>query len=98
MFTCLPCRKLIEAIHTFLARYRSGGTPLQPLGRVPEHLRDDVEGPGPTAALEASRLFVLLNHCSTVGFGRQHILARPVGPSAATTSTSASEMAEEPVK
>ncbi|KAK1606298.1 hypothetical protein QYE76_029971 [Lolium multiflorum] len=77
--------------------YRSGGTPLQPLGRVPEHLRDDVEGPGPPAALEASRLFVLLNHCSPVGFGRQHILARPVGQSSATT-TSTSEMAEEPVK
>ncbi|KAK1648716.1 hypothetical protein QYE76_066521 [Lolium multiflorum] len=65
-------------------------------GRVPEHLRDDVEGPGPPAALEASRLFVLLNHCSPVGFGR-HILARPVGQSSATT-TSTSEMAEESVK
>src|SRR5215203_1077745 len=97
MFTCLPCRKLIEATNTFLTRYRSGGTPLQPLGRVSEHLRDDVEGPGPPAALEASRLFMLLNHCSPVGFGRQHILARPVGPSSATT-TSTSEMAEEPVK
>ncbi|KAK1617809.1 hypothetical protein QYE76_023326 [Lolium multiflorum] len=81
--------------------YRLGGTPLQPPGRVPEHLRDDVEGPGPAAALEASRLFVLLNHCSPVSFGRQHILARPVGHRTifpATTSTSASQMAEEPVK
>jgi len=66
---------------------------------VPEHLRDDVEGPGPAAALEASRLFVLLNHCSPVGFGRQHILARPVGPSSTTTtSTPASEMADEQIK
>ncbi|KAK1628455.1 hypothetical protein QYE76_002770 [Lolium multiflorum] len=61
-----------------------------------EHLRDNVEGPGPPV-LEASRLFVLLNHCSPVGFGRQHILARPVEPSSATTM-STSEMAEEPVK
>jgi hypothetical protein len=30
------------------------------------------------AVLGVSRLFVLLNHYSPVGFGRQHILARPV--------------------
>ncbi|KAK1649060.1 hypothetical protein QYE76_066865 [Lolium multiflorum] len=92
-------RELIEAIHTFLARYRSGGTPCA-AGRVPEHLRDDVEGPGP-AALEASRLFVLLNH------SHRWVLAgntfgTPGGTSgqssAATMSSSASQIVGEPVK
>ncbi|KAK1604266.1 hypothetical protein QYE76_027939 [Lolium multiflorum] len=70
---------------------------LQPLD-VCEHLRDDARDKGP-CSLGSPRLFVLLNHCSLVGFGRQHILARPVGRSSATTtSTSASEMAEEPIK
>ncbi|KAK1629252.1 hypothetical protein QYE76_003567 [Lolium multiflorum] len=66
---------------------------------VCRNLRDDVEGPGPTQLLTASRLIVLLNHCSPVGFGRQHILARPVGHSSTTTtSTPASEMADEQIK
>ncbi|KAK1677603.1 hypothetical protein QYE76_038451 [Lolium multiflorum] len=53
--------------NTFLTRYRSGGTPCT-ARTCARTLRDDVEGPGPTAVL-APRLFVLLNHCSPVGFG-----------------------------
>ncbi|KAK1615324.1 hypothetical protein QYE76_020841 [Lolium multiflorum] len=89
------------------------GVPLLPLSKAKnswhalaaarscaEHLRDDVEGPGP-ARLGSLRLFVLLNHCSPVGFGRQHILAPggTLGQSSATTmSSSAPQIAGEPVK
>ncbi|KAK1653939.1 hypothetical protein QYE76_071744 [Lolium multiflorum] len=60
-------------------------------------LRDDVEGPGPTQVLTASRLFVFLNHRAG-GFWQTHSRT-PVGRSSTTTtSTPASEMAEEPIK
>jgi hypothetical protein len=45
------------------------------------------EGPGPTSrpgSLPAPRVAC---RCSPVGFDRQHILARPVGPSSSTSSS-----------
>ncbi|KAK1682121.1 hypothetical protein QYE76_042969 [Lolium multiflorum] len=55
--------------------YRSGGTPLQPLGRVPEHLRDDVEDRGPcvleasgsSCCLTTARRWVLAGNTGTPG-------------------------------
>ena len=67
-------------------------------GRVPEHCGPLPEGPGLTAVLGSSRLYRVARRCSPVGFGRQHILARPVGHSTPTTSTSAATMSGESVK
>jgi hypothetical protein len=53
------------------------------------------EGPGPTSSpgsLPAPRVAC---RCSPLGFDRQHILARPVGPSSSTTSTSAIGLSRE---
>ncbi|KAK1641990.1 hypothetical protein QYE76_059795 [Lolium multiflorum] len=55
-------------------------------------LRPLPEGPGPTSSGSLPALRVA-RRCSPVGFGRQHILARPVGHSTTTASTSAAEMA-----
>ncbi|KAK1670462.1 hypothetical protein QYE76_058621 [Lolium multiflorum] len=80
---------------TFPTRYRSGGTPCISIGRVTRRLC----GPslGGTSA-SSPRLFPALRccrRCPPVGFGRQHILARPVGQaSTSTTSPSTSEMAD----
>ena len=81
----------LEHVRTLLIGYRSGGTPGFP------HIlraRDGIAGrrrgssacqrPGDLPALRVAR------RCSPVGFDRQHILARPVGPS--STTTPAAEM------
>ncbi|KAK1663007.1 hypothetical protein QYE76_051166 [Lolium multiflorum] len=70
--------------------------PLQSPGLVPEHCGPSPEGPGPPTVLEPPALRVA-RRCSPVGFGRQHILARPVGHSTTTASTSATEMADAPI-
>ena len=74
-------------VHTFLIGYRSGGMP-----GFPRNLRarDGIVGrrrgssacqcPGDLPAIRVAC------RCSPVGFDRQHILARPVGASSATTS------------
>jgi hypothetical protein len=65
---------------------------------MPGHVPDPglfAEGPGPTSSpgsLPAPRVAC---RCSTVGFDRQHILARPVVPSSSTTSTSTVRMSRE---
>ncbi|KAK1670259.1 hypothetical protein QYE76_058418 [Lolium multiflorum] len=87
--------KLIEAIHHLPTGYRSVAR-LAIAGRVPV-LRAVARGTrahqqsGSLPALRVAR------RCSPVGFGRQHILARPVGHSTATASTSAAEMADGPI-
>jgi hypothetical protein len=63
-------------------------------GRVPD-LGPLTEGPGPTSSpgsLPAPRVAC---RCSPVGFDRQYILARSVGQSSSTTSTSADGMMRE---
>src|SRR4051812_18334355 len=84
----------------FLIRYRSGGTPARtnawarcqktcgPLTEEP--------GPQPSQGLPGSPR-VAPPPLAGGGFGRRHILARPVGHATATTSTPAVAMAEEPV-
>ncbi|KAK1699494.1 hypothetical protein QYE76_016191 [Lolium multiflorum] len=53
-------------------------------------------GSQPAAALGSSRLYRVDSRCPPVGFGSQHILARPVGQSStSTTSPSTSEMAAD---
>ena len=81
----------LKQVRIFLIGYRSGGTPdiLRNL-----HVRDGIAGrrrgsnacqrPGDPPALRVAC------RCSLVGFDRQHILARPVGPS--STTTPAAEM------
>jgi hypothetical protein len=68
---------------------------------MPGHVPDPgplTEGPGPTSnpgSLPAPRVAC---RCSPVGFDGQHILARPVGRSSSTTSTSADGiMTEDPI-
>jgi hypothetical protein len=54
------------------------------------------KGPGPTSrpgSLPAPRVAC---HCPPVGFGRQHILARPVGPSSSTSSSLSSSTSSSP--
>src|SRR6185369_6569034 len=77
----------LEHVRTLLIGYRSVGTP-----GFPQNLRahDGIAGcrrgssvcqhPGDLPALRVARC------CSPVGFDRQHILARPVGPFSATMS------------
>src|SRR3954469_22518188 len=82
---------------TFLTRYRSGGTPSNQARTCAGVLRAVARGtrahssPGSLPALRVAR------RCSPVGFGRQHILARPVGPSTTSTSTSDAAMENRPV-
>ncbi|KAK1604960.1 hypothetical protein QYE76_028633 [Lolium multiflorum] len=65
---------------------------------VPEHCGPLPEGPGPTSSPGSLPALRVARRCSPVCFARQHILARPVGHSSTSTaSTSASEMAEDPV-
>jgi len=78
-----------EHVYTLLIGYRSGGTP-----GFPQNLRarDWIAGRrrGSSACQRPSNLPALrvARRCSPVGFDRQHILARPVGPLfSATTST-----------
>jgi hypothetical protein len=56
---------------------------------VPD-LRPLTEGPGPTSSPGSVPAPRVACRCSTVGFDRQHILARLVGPSLSTSSTSSS--------
>jgi hypothetical protein len=56
------------------------------------------EGPGPTSSPGSLPACRVACRCSLVGFDRQHILARPVGPSSSTSSTSVGEMTrDEPI-
>ena len=78
-----------EHVYTLLIGYRSGGTP-----GFPQNLRarDWIAGRrrGSSACQRPSNLPALrvARRCSPVGFDRQHILARPVGPPfSATMST-----------
>ncbi|KAK1681481.1 hypothetical protein QYE76_042329 [Lolium multiflorum] len=65
---------------------------------VVKRMQDDARCQGPLSGLGTSRLFVLLNHCPPVGFGSVIIRTLPVGTIFVTsTSTSAAEMADEPV-
>src|SRR3954462_5762435 len=95
MFTCLPCRKRSEAIHHLpdqVARPQESRRAARA-----GSLRAVVRGTRTPAVPRTSRLYSVARRRSPVGFGRQHILARPVGHATATTSTSAVVMAEEPV-
>src|SRR3954466_14266648 len=83
----------------FLIRYRSGGTPARTnawaharrlAGRCPRN--QDHSRPRDFPALPCRP-----PPLAGGGFGRRHILARPVGLATATTSTPAVAMAEEPV-
>src|SRR6185369_2817474 len=78
----------LEHVRTLLIGYRSGGTPGFP------HIlraRDGIAGRrrGSSACQRPSNLPALrvARRCSPVGFDRQHILARPVGPSSTATTT-----------
>jgi hypothetical protein len=53
------------------------------------------EVPGPTSNPGSLPGHRAACRCSPVGFDRQHILARPVGPSSSTTSTSTARMSKE---
>jgi hypothetical protein len=92
MFICVcACRKL--TYNTFQTGTRSGGTPAtRTPGRVPD-FGLLTKGPGPTSSsgrLPAPRVAC---RCSPASFNRQHILARPVGPSSSTSSTSSTPSA-----
>jgi hypothetical protein len=54
-----------------------------------------IEGPGPTSNPGSLVAPHVTGRCSLVGFDRQHILARPVGPSLSTTTTSTARMSKE---
>ena len=79
-----------EHVYTLLIGYRSGGTPGFHTfsGRVTE-----IAGRrrGSSACQRTSNLPTLrvARPCSPVGFDRQHILARPVGPPSSTTTPTA---------
>ncbi|KAK1691790.1 hypothetical protein QYE76_008487 [Lolium multiflorum] len=80
---------------TFLTRYRSGACTQHRTCDQKCFAGRRSEGPQPAAALGCSRLYSVDSRCPPVGFGSQHILARPVGPSStSTTSPSTSEMAD----
>jgi hypothetical protein len=53
------------------------------------------EGPRPTSSPGSLLAPRVAYHYSPVGFDRQHILARQVGPTSSTTSTSAIGMSRE---
>src|SRR4051812_9897119 len=76
MFVCHAGNQLRQSI-TFLTRYRSGGTPLHPPGRVPEFCGPLPEGQGPTSSPGSLPALRVARRCSPVGFGRQHH-CRPV--------------------
>jgi hypothetical protein len=63
-------------------------------GRVPD-LRLLTEGPGPTSSPGSLRAPRVVCRCSPVDFDRQHILARPVGLSSSTLSTSTDGMTRD---
>src|SRR4051812_16888333 len=96
MFVCHAGNQSKQSI-TFLTRYRSGGTPLHQPGRVPEFCGPLPEGPGPTSSSGSLPALRVARRCSPVSFGRQHILARPVGPSTTSASTSDAAMENRPV-
>src|SRR6185312_7988629 len=86
----------LEHVRTLLIGYRSGGTPGFP------HIlwaRDGIAGRrrGSSAYQRPSNLPALhvARRCSPVGFDRQHILARSVGPFSATTSTATMSGAQD---
>jgi hypothetical protein len=54
-----------------------------------------IEGSGPTSSSRSLPAPCVVCRFSPVGFDRQHILARPVGPSSSTTSTSTVGMSRE---
>src|ERR1041384_6200800 len=97
MFTCLPCRKLAEQSITFLTRYRSGATPLHHRDVRTGSCGPLSEGPGPTSSPGSLPALRVARLCSPVGFGRQHILARPVGHSTTSPSTSEAAMGDRPI-
>ncbi|KAK1699142.1 hypothetical protein QYE76_015839 [Lolium multiflorum] len=79
-------------IHTFLTRYRSGGTPCNLHRRATRRLCGPSLRGGPAAALVVPGSTVL----TLPAGGFRHISARPVGQSStSTTSPSTSEMVEE---
>src|SRR4051812_28504643 len=96
MFVCHAGNQSKQSI-TFLTRYRSGGTPSNQPGRVPEFCGPLPEGPGPTSSSGSLPALRVARRCSPVSFGRQHILARPVGPSTTSTSMSDAAMENRPV-
>src|SRR4051812_30018619 len=96
MFVCHAGNQSKQSI-TFLTRYRSGGTPLHQPGRVPEFCGPLPEGPGPTSSSGSLPALRVARRCSPVGFDRQHILARPVGHSTTSASTSDAAMEGRPV-
>jgi hypothetical protein len=87
LYTCLCIQELNtshlpDQVQGQVARL---ATPSQGVCRIAGPL---TEGPGPTSSpgsLPAPRVAC---RCSPVGFDRQHILARPVGPSSSTSSSS----------
>ena len=89
VYTCLCMQETVsEHVCTLLIGYRSGGTPGFP------HIlraRDGIAGRrrGSSACQRPGDLLALrvACRCSSVGFDRQHILARSVGHFSATTST-----------
>jgi hypothetical protein len=58
-------------------------------GRVPD-LGPLTEGPGPTSSPGSLPAPHVARRCSPVGFDRQHILERPVGPSSPSSSSTSS--------
>src|SRR3954464_9911360 len=96
MFVCHAGNPSKQPI-PFLTRYRSGGTPSHPPGRVPEFCGPLPEGPGPTSSSGSLPSLRVARRCSPVGFDRQHILARPVGLSTTSASTSDAAMEGRPV-
>ncbi|KAK1610937.1 hypothetical protein QYE76_034610 [Lolium multiflorum] len=84
-------------IHTFLTRYRSGGTPCDPHRRATRRLcGPSLEGPGP--APSHSRLYRVGRSLPAGGFRRQHIRhARWDTSSTTTISPSTSEMAKDTI-
>ena len=88
VYTCLCTQtNRLEHVRTLLIGYRSGSTPdiLRNL-----QVRDGIAGRrrGSSACQRPSNLPALrvACRCSPVGFDRQHILARLVGPFSTTTS------------